>query len=54
MHSNSQVRCSRWRWKADSVLHCLWIVSSIKLAAFAFLLYLEYLIYVTVGIYLVF
>jgi hypothetical protein len=43
MNSNSNVRWSRWKWNADSVHSCHWIVSSVTL--FVFQLYLEHLIY---------
>jgi hypothetical protein len=43
MHSNSNVRWSRWSWNADSVHSCHWIVSSVTLSVFQ--LYLEQLTY---------
>jgi hypothetical protein len=43
MHSNSNVRLSRWSWNADSVHYCHWIVSSVTLSVFQ--LYLEHFTY---------
>ncbi len=49
MHSNSNVRCSRWSWNADSVHSYNWIVSGGTLSVFQ--LYLEHL--TTFGMYVV-
>jgi hypothetical protein len=43
MHSNSNVRLSRWRWNADSAQACHWIVSSVTLSVFQ--LYIQHLTY---------
>ncbi len=43
MHSNSNMRLSRWSLNADSVHSCQWIVSSVTLSVFQ--LYLEHLTY---------
>jgi hypothetical protein len=43
MHSNSNVRCSRWSWNADGVHSCQWIMSGVTLSVFQ--LYLEHLTY---------
>ena len=43
MHSNSNVRLSRWSWNADSAHSCHWIVSSVALSMFQ--LYLKHLTY---------